>query len=427
MASVEEEVFMLDEPTFAELAELMQRRFYFHEERDGFRRPVERMLRTTDLSEADFLYEGQPPEWFQNHERVNIEAIRLARARFPSLDPELKHRSLRSMSWGGSIKHLCGLEREEFWQVFEIVADRLALEFPHSPRGDEEEEEKCRFSSTSFRLFVVLFVLRTGTPREQCRFHFGWGGSTIDDWVRDILPIVDEEMEEYREFPTDEEQANMATEHYFYLMGLDRSGKLIEMYNKRMQANGGGVFTGAMSSVDGTYSITPRPDDEVQEDLYTGYKKIHARKLLVMNSLFTKAILAIILAPAKVADPMVWLASKQRALLVKLAVMLGDDAFIGYPEIIPPFPKAAIAGMHDLNPSMAVAMEQWNHAHSSNRISSEHVIGSLKDWAWVRGTAKFKMAASHEKFALGVRVIHSLHNAHVCRFDRSKLFWTLKD
>ena len=127
--------------------------------------------------------------------------------------------------------------------------------------------------------------------------------------------------------------------------------------------------------------------------------------------MFTKVVLGIFIRPATVSDGMAWtLDTTVATLLAKSFYLLGDAAFNGYPEIIAPFRTEDINQMERVNPAMAAVMRYFNTAHSSNRMSSEHVVGLLKNWAVIRGTSKAKMFLSEQAFTNAVNAVWSLVN-----------------
>jgi hypothetical protein len=119
-----------------------------------------------------------------------------------------------------SVRHLCGLERGGFEMLFLLLATRLIVAFPHSPTDDAKFEHllphqrPTGYSSLRFRLFVVLFILRTGTVARLCRFIFGWGASTINGWLHTIVPIIVAGTAQFREFPSARQQQAMEVEHH---------------------------------------------------------------------------------------------------------------------------------------------------------------------------------------------------------------------
>jgi hypothetical protein len=300
----------------------------------------------------------------------------------------------------------------------------LIAAFPHSPVEDEDVTDGG-YSSLRFRLFVVLYILRTATTLRQCSFIFGWGESTIHNWFHVIVPIIGTALSPFRAFPSAAQQRDMALEHLFYLRSMGRSH---DMYNARMNFDRKGnqptrVFAGAMGAIDGTFTIWCRFGEDIQEAMYTGYKKIHAYKLVVLCSLFTKCVLAIIVRPATVSDSLAWtLASALHASMLKTSQLLGDDAFKSLSDVITPFTNAHIAGIKKYNLERADHMRQFNFEHSSNRMSSEHVIRTLKCWGFLRGTSKYHLTTSEEFFRQGVEAIHAIVNADICDFNVDRLY-----
>jgi hypothetical protein len=99
---------------------------------------------------------------------------------------------------------------------------------------------------------------------------------------------------------------------------------------------------------------------------YTGYKKFHAYKLLVVCSMFTKCVLAIFIRPATVADALCWTLDTSVATLLGAGMyLLGDAAFSGMDDIVAPFSTTDINLMHRTKPEAAAEMRTFNQVPSS--------------------------------------------------------------
>jgi hypothetical protein len=160
--------------------------------------------------------------------------------------------------------------------------------------------------------------------------------------------------------------------------------------------------------------------------MYTGYKKFHAFKLVIICSLFTKAILSIIIVPARCSDSAAFTGASDVWMLMALAsYLLGDDAFHGLKSIIPPFSTKDLNSMV-VDPALQKTMRVFNQGHSSNRMSSEHVIGRLKRWSVIRGTAKYRQFADMDFFKVVVKAVQCLENARVSGFQPERLWTTRK-
>ena len=90
-------------------------------------------------------------------------------------------------------------------------------------------------------------------------------------------------LDAYRRFPSREDQQVMALEHWLDVSRQFGLGGQ-EMYKAR--ANYDSVdgeqlstFMGAFGAVDGTYTNCARFPNDIQRQMYTGYKKFHAYKL----------------------------------------------------------------------------------------------------------------------------------------------------
>lgn len=147
--------------------------------------------------------------------------------------PGLTHRRLSDMSWGKSIRHLCGFEREGLMTLFMYLRDDLVAFYPRSPVLDDDVRGG-KFKSTSslfFRLFVVLYLLRTGSTLRSCSFVFGWSAGIIGKWLTDYIDIMHATLAPFRRLPTQAEQRDMAFEHAAYLTS---TGGSFETFHKRL-------------------------------------------------------------------------------------------------------------------------------------------------------------------------------------------------
>jgi hypothetical protein len=249
----------------------------------------------------------------------------------------------------------------------------------------EEAGEYQFYASLRFKFFITLYYLRTGTPFRVMEVLFGWSASSLSEWTHAITALIADVFQQFRVFPSVQDQYLMALEHASFV--AKKGASLMQLYGTRI--NWGRdlttdmklKFQGAIGAIDGTFTLCCRFPNDIQELMYTGYKKFHAYKLVVVCSLFTKAILAIFICPATTSDSAVWTQDETVASLLQSGLyLLGDAAFNGLPDVIAPFRTEDINLMAQTNPVMAHAMRAFNQAHSSNRMSSEHVIGYLKLW-----------------------------------------------
>jgi hypothetical protein len=220
-------------------------------------------------------------------------------------------------------------------------------------------------------------------------FIFGWAASTINGWVDgitkyifcgEVLPrwlhngvlspkikAVHDLFLRFRSFPSAQEQACMAIEHTTFLLkkSSEYGSDLLAGYGKRLLYDATTfahlAFNGAIGAIDGTFTLCCRFPDDIQELMYTGYKKFHAYKLVIVCSLFTKAILAILIVPATEADSMAWTMDFTFASqLASGLFLLGDAAFNGIADIIPPYRTESINITQRVNPEAAAEMRAFN-------------------------------------------------------------------
>ncbi len=276
------------------------------------------------------------------------------------------------------------------------------------------------------RLFVTLFYLYTGPTFANLRFVFGWCEFSIHEWIDTIIRVIVDELEEYRAFPTHAQQRVMGVEHIADIAknSIGKSNTLT-MYQERVKMEFGEdcePFLGAFGAGDGTYSVTPKWKMEYQRLMYTGYKKFHGYKLFIICSLFTKVALEIVVEPATVSDGLAYLCDGVAAKVNGSEYLLGDEALRGLKNFIAPFSSACLGVMASRNPAVGANARTFQMDHSSRRMSSEHVIGSLKRWAVIRGTSKYFMFKDTEKFKMAVKAIQSLHNSARTDFNPAVLF-----
>ena len=328
----------------------------------------------------------------------------------------------RDEGTGDVSRHLCGFERPGLRMLFEWMETPLQRAFRRS-RFPQERHVGAHASDLFFRLFVTLFVLRTGTTVRECRWIFGWGKTRICCWVTVITPLIAGALATFREFPTPDEQELMAVEHLLAVYNKDAT--LPSQFTARLRYDDPNAvdFKGAIGAADGTFTVTPRWPDSVQRAMYTGYKKFHAYKVMVMNTLFSKAIIALTVGCPTISDPMS--ITRRLDVVAKLspsALLLGDDAFIGMFHFITPYTTANVNLARATSVDIANRMASFNFDHSSNRMSAEHCNATLKQWAVIRGSNKFFMFHTEQAFLSAVDAVHALINADICQFVRSELF-----
>jgi hypothetical protein len=95
-------------------------------------------------------------------ENFNMATMKLAASCIADLGPELRHNTMHCLTWGYSLKHVCGFELKEFSKLFVLMLPALIVAFPNSPLIDGPDDDLSH-AALRFKFFLTLYFLRTGT------------------------------------------------------------------------------------------------------------------------------------------------------------------------------------------------------------------------------------------------------------------------
>ena len=73
-------------------------------------------------------------------ETFNDNQLDMAKHCVADLSPEMRHNTLHCLSWGHSIKHVCGFELPQFGKLLALCLPALIALFPHSDLYAEPNE-----------------------------------------------------------------------------------------------------------------------------------------------------------------------------------------------------------------------------------------------------------------------------------------------
>jgi hypothetical protein len=176
---------------------------------------------------------------------------------------------------------------------------------------------------------------------------------------------------------------------------------------------------GSLGAYDATYSIRPRilpstlehnGEDPTVDRMYSDYAKCHAYKLLIFTSHGInerpKFILWIQVGPGSNHDnPLLVTALQEiKSKIIPQAFGLGDHAFHGCFGVVVPYHHLQMLGTN------AVRMSNFNHTHSSDRMTSEHGVMYMKLWGAVRGRNDFRLFEKEDLYYAAVEVCWAMHN-----------------
>ncbi len=178
-------------------------------------------------------------------------------------------------------------------------------------------------------------------------------------------------------------------------------------------------FAGSIGAVDGTYCVQPavgraslaaHGSDPLLDLMWSEYKRCHAYKLMLVNSHGLegepKFLLWVDYSCGSASDSAVYgkFCAAFREQLVPGAVLLGDHAFHGAINVIAPYTTAQV------NTAIGANRAGFNKNHSSDRMTSEHGVRSLKLWGIAREREDSFLFQNDANFGLALKAVWALHN-----------------
>jgi hypothetical protein len=293
-------------------------------------------------------------------EEFNSTTIRMSRECIADLSADLRHNTLHCLNWGSSLRNVCGFNLQDFGMLLALALPALIILYPNCDIM-AEPDERLQYASLRFKFFITLYYLHTGTPFRVMEVLFGWSDSVLSSWTHRITQLIADVFRNFRAFPSPQDQLVMALEHATYCAG--KGANIMRSYGRRINYSRVSslprlVFNGAVGAIDGTFTLCCRFSNDIQEFMYTGYKKFHAYKLVVVCSLFTKVVLAIFVEQATTSDNAAW--THASTILAEGLHLLGDAAFHGLEDVISPFRTEDINLTEKVNPALTAQMREFN-------------------------------------------------------------------
>lgn len=235
-----------------------------------------------------------------------------------------------------------------FTQVWEAYIAQKYVNRPSRQRQYGAGQQATTLVFIEDKLLFILYYLKVYPLQEILAFEFGMAQSTANEWIHLLTPILQE--------------------------SLDRGGYLPErdatQVQERIEADGDETY-----GIDGTERRCQRPQDqEAQRDCYSGKKKTHTEKNLVIGGLSTRTVVYLSETYAgRVHDKRI--ADTEHPTLPTHIALYKDTGFQGYePEGVSTYQP------HKKPRGKELSQEQnaENRLISKVRIVIEHLIAGIK-------------------------------------------------
>lgn len=186
---------------------------------------------------------------------------------------ELSHHGFESISATENFQSAVGLSKEDFAALYSHLENRLNTVFCHSKCNNlkcDKGGERRSFADNRFRLFTVLYRLKTGSSFRTMEVIFGWSKSALREWFGIIIAIMDEELQIFHEGILDGfcNKNWQLTQAIGWLKNHEEKGNHAIISERICQHNRGkreiimsnsdGQIYGSIGAVDCTYTIRPR-------------------------------------------------------------------------------------------------------------------------------------------------------------------------
>jgi len=173
-------------------------------------------------------------------------------------------------------KALIGLSLEQFNDLSEPFGENLEKSRNCSKNEQKRAPGGGRKHTLSLleKLFFILYYLKTYPPYDVLATDFDVDRSTVCRWVQDFLPVLEKTLEQENVLPKRE----TGTIDEF----IENFPEVNELY------------------IDGTERPTQRPSDyALQKEFFSGKKKKHTNKNLVLSSVFREILVLSKTQPGK--------------------------------------------------------------------------------------------------------------------------------
>jgi hypothetical protein len=245
-------------------------------------------------------------------------------------------------------QQLTGLKIEEF--------DKLKAAFQKAYEDDEQERgapdsragRKAVLLTYEDKLFFILFYLRHYPTQEVLAFWFGMSQGQANHWIHRLTPIVKKALGDEKELP----------------------GRTAQDIKELMQ-----VCPELAFIIDGTERPIRRPtDDDDRRKDYSGKKKRHAKKNIVITEKATGEVIGLgATQPGSEHDKAC--ADEENYTFPEGSTLFQDTGFQGYA------PEGANVEQPTKKPrgkELSPGQKEENRKISSERVFVEHSIGGIK-------------------------------------------------
>mmetsp|Transcript_20924 Transcript_20924/g.35025 ORF Transcript_20924/g.35025 Transcript_20924/m.35025 type:complete len:419 (+) Transcript_20924:44-1300(+) len=352
----------------------------------------------------------------------------VARSLVRDLEPGNKHHSIHCMTFSAHLPSLIGMNMDQFGRLFQSIRVPLQEAFPHCPET-LEPGQRSKFSSRRLKLFMCLYRLKMATSFNEMQAIFGWSRSDIQESFDSILRILHQNLWSFHVgFLRTRVQWQMG-QLYQWGQKHNDDGTLDDFRSKIIAQNAYqaamgreslidlNAFKGSIGAVDGTYSLCPRSSFDIdtatgKNRMFSDYKHVHAYKLVAVVSHGLdgrgKYILSLGYGVGSASDKSVYMGmiDHLEASLVEGAALLGDHAFHACKHVIVPYTVGQVANGNN------VALSEFNHCHSSDRMTSEHGMRYLKIWGILRGREDHRLFVDRVGDNCADRVFQTVWGLH---------------
>lgn len=282
-------------------------------------------------------------------------------------------------------RYMCGMDLEEFSHLYGLLRDHLIREFPKTAEYGDPDDPMFRHLTLSSLLLLTLMHLRHSPSWRHIGAQCGFDPSYVHKCskkIKDMLTLV--LVPVYFARPSFEELAS--------------DGR--DFFNT---CNIGGMHTNACCAVDDTYYLMCKPlDSDVEEQYYSGYKKYHAIKLVMVCSLLRKRIFSIDFVLPRVSDIESYRTNWVYYMLDPTGEELTALADKGMNDVrdlrtITPYKEDQITAavyqgqtQRERN-NIKNRLVNFNREHGSYRVVVECAIGDLTRWSAARGKSTAKI------------------------------------
>lgn len=272
-------------------------------------------------------------------------------------------------------KALTGLTRREFTN---LVADFSWNYHEFEAKRNPNRVRKLGGGRTPYlariedKLFYVLYYLKVYPTFDLASFQVGFARSHACEWLHVLLPILEQTMK--RKFVLPQRQISSPEE-------------FLRLYPEARE-----VFADGMER-----SIQRSKNKKKQQKNYSGKKKLHTRKTVVVSDNKRRILVVTKSKSGRRHDKRLADKSSIFESLPQNVEVFADTAFIGVQKVHPKtyLPQKKPRG-RDLTPQE----KEMNRIISSFRVVVEHAIGGIKRYGCMSNKLRSRKPSIEDKFLL---------------------------